>query len=85
MSGGLEVAGTIGTVWTVITTARTIFDFFNDLKSANEDCLKIVRELYSSMRMLETIHGIGKEHPEKLRNLNSLFVTGDHGSVSWYN
>ncbi|KAF2496773.1 hypothetical protein BU16DRAFT_560090 [Lophium mytilinum] len=82
MSGVLEAAGAIGTIWSVVTTARTVYDFFNDLKSANEDCKKIVKELYSSMRTLETIHSIGKDHPEKLHDLNSLFVSG--GTLDQY-
>jgi len=70
----MDVVAGIATIWSVITAARTVYEFFNDVKDADESCSKIARELYDSTQLLETIHALGIENQERLHDLNSLFV-----------
>lgn len=72
----MEVVGGIASIWAILDATKTIHDFLKGLYDANEDRLKIVRELYSCTRALEGIYSIGIDNAEKLHNLNALSASG---------
>lgn len=59
----------------VVTTAYTVIDFFASVGSADEDCRELVRELYTTVRIIDYVRLLAKDNSEKLKRLNSLLVT----------
>lgn len=67
---------TVTSAWSVVTTAYTVIDFFMSVASADEDCKQLVRELYTTTRMINNIRQLAEENAEKLEQLNALLVPG---------
>lgn len=65
---------TFTSAWSVITTAYTVIDFFVSVADAGEDCKHLVRELYTTTRMVENIRELAEENAQKLIQLNALLV-----------
>jgi hypothetical protein len=65
---------TVASAWSVVIAAYTVIDFFVSVVSADEDCKQLVRELYTTTRMVDNIRLLAKENAEKLEQLNGLLV-----------
>lgn len=72
----MDVVGGAASICAILEAAKTICDFLKWLYNANEDRLKLMRELYSCTRAFEGVCIFAKENAEKLHNLNALLASG---------
>lgn len=64
----------VTSAWSVISTAYTVIEFFVGVANAGEDCEQLVRELYTTTRVVVNIRELAEKNAEKLKQLNELLV-----------
>lgn len=64
----------LSTASSAVSAAYKVYEFFDDVANAGEDCRQLARELYTAARMVEDIRTLAERNTEKLEQLNSLLV-----------
>ncbi|KAL9109829.1 MAG: hypothetical protein Q9227_005532 [Pyrenula ochraceoflavens] len=68
----MDGVSTALTVWNVLQATKNIIDFLKAVKDANVERLSLIRELETTLRLLDKIHELANRNPSTLDEINSV-------------